>query len=572
MQIIQNVLSDQDFQNELIKRFFHPKSFFFRCLNHELESLLSGQYSNSEAYLVMGSLLDKLVASENKIEFLQGLSKFEGFAEYLRHLNEGVRQLRDADLDAERMKIKIEGLAQKLFQTALAAVNHPNSGAQLKRLLGLDNLDVPSHFELDDLSSQLKLEPPPHSQTEAEPAITLDEFPAWLNEETDLLLDFDAGKDASPKGGCETDFTDGGGSKTLGWRQPGSRPDKRTDVNSEPSSVVGVFQTQLSGRLDEVQRALTGNRRDAWKKCGKIFDDIAVIAMIYGFEAFELIAVKCQKVVAAVQENFDDYFEPGRTLLLEVRDELLALLSGDLDSIDQKTIRRLSEKLFPPHDRLREMIAAAKKKNKKSNDSGQDGGASPKPISPQPAPAKEILDFTLPGEEDDDLMTMIKEISEAERSRKEGGENEQAGQKENLSSFKQQAQPHFNMIESALKTLQAQPASSRALADLQAASKSLLGLSLNLNLLPLSYYPASVESLVRNIRLANAPISENERLLIEDLYNNVFSLSRLSEIQDRENRELLHLIQNLNSAMQLRTSGHPLDGFILSDSRAVASA
>jgi hypothetical protein len=383
----------------------------------------------------------------------------------------------------------------------------------------------------------------------------------------------DAGKDASPKGGCETDFLAGGGSKNFGWRKPGPRRDQRTDVNSEPSSVVGVFQKQLSGRLDDLERALTGNRRDAWKKCGKIFDDIAAVAMIYGFEAFEQIAVKCQKVAAAVQEDFDDYFEPGRTLLLEVRDELVALLSGDLDGIDQKTVRRVAEKLFPPHDRLREKIAASKKKNKNSNDGGRDGGASPEPTSPQPGPSKEILDFTLPGEEDDDLMTMIKEIRETERSRKEGGaENGQAEQKEDLRHFKQQAQPHFNLIESALKTLQAQPASSRALADLQAASKSLLGLSLNLNLLPLSYYPASVESLVRNIRLANAPISENERLLIEDLYNNVFSLSCLTEIQDRENRELLHLIQNLNSAMQLRTSDHPLDGFILSDSRAVASA
>ncbi|HEX9653094.1 MAG TPA: hypothetical protein VGA99_05245 [bacterium] len=568
MQIIQNVLSEQEFQNELIKRFFHPKSYFFRCINHELESLLDGKSnSNSDAYLIFGSLLDKLVASENKIEFLQTIARIDGFEDYLRLLNEGVQQLRDSELDCERMKIKIEGLAQQLFQSAMLALSAANTKAKVKNLLGLESVDMPLDFNLDEVAAKENLEPPLNSQAEAEP-LTLDELPGLMEEETDFLLNLDAGRDADSEGGCESEFPDRGGSDNF----CDSRPATPSYITSEPASVIAVFEKQLRTQLDEWHQLLTGDvvQVATWQSVEKILDDIAAISMIYGFEAFEQLAMKSRKVIPVVLANIDEFSEAAQKLMFEVREDLVFLLASEIDHVDEKVVKQLSEKLLDPEKTLREMKAKAGKRENGSNGSGGEGAGDTTEAEPV---STEMSDFMLPGEDDDELMLLIKEISDSERERKNGGENR--GEKNGeFGLFKQQAEPHFDTIGHALDTLRLQPASSRALEDLQTASKSLLGLSLKFNLLPLSYYPASVESLVRNIRVNNAPLSENERFLIEDLYKNVFSLSRMEEIHARESQEILNLIQDLNSAMQMRTHDykqHP-DGFILPDSGIIASA
>jgi hypothetical protein len=593
MQIVQNILSEEEFQSELVKRFFHPKSFFFRCINHELESMLAGKADSvGDHYLIMGSLLDKLVATETKGEFLLALSKVAGFTEYFRELNDGVRQLRESELDAERMKIKIEGLAQKFFQTAMAALNEASSSSHIKRLLGLDTVDMPLNLTLDEVASDIILEPPLISQSEAEPELTLDELPGLMEEDTDVLLDFGAGMEAGSEGGCEPEFSDEGGSKNVS-----SEPAAPAGICNQPASVVGAFQLHLRGKLDELQSALSGDAEliATWSNCEKIFDDLAAISMIGGFEAFELIANKCRKVVAVVKNNLVEFATPGSNLLLVVHGELISLLAADIDHPDDRIVKQLSQRLHHPQQALNDMKSVSRKSD--SDDSDHGANENDDPNSESETRLQSISSFILPGEDDDDLMQLIREISDGERAPKpvsdEPVESENSHELENIfadiaalekgasnqfagdfKSFKQQAKPHFTCIGQALDMLRVQPASSRALEDLQAASNSLLGLSLNLNLLPLSYYPASVESLVRNIRSANAPLSENERFLIEDLYKNVFNLTRLDEIQARENRELLNLIQNLNSAMQMRMhdcQAQP-DGFILADTRAMASA
>lgn len=589
MQIIQNVLSDEEFQAELIKRFFHPKSFFFRCINHQLENLLNNSSATSEAYLIMGAFLDKLTSSENKIEFLQRLSKVSGFAEYLNQLNAGVRQLRDAELDAERMKIKIEELAQNLFQTALQALNDPNSSVQLKRRLGLETIDPPLDFNLDEVASEKSLEPPLNSLVEADPERTLQEPPGLTDEERDFLLNFEAGTDACTHGGCEAEFPDEGGSKNFNELQPASAA-----ISREPASVVDVFRKQVQEQLEKLLRLLSAsdvNLSGTWKAYDRLFEEMAAISMIYGFEAFEELAAKCRKFTPIILANLPSYALPAKELILEVREELLKLLAKDIDRVNETDLTTISEKLRDPEKALR--ARKAPPANDNSNGSNHS--------EPNPSPASDRIEeddlpnFRLPGEDDDELMNLIREISDSEQSRKNGDceppPNEKCSEIDNLFSeveeleknassqlaenlilFKERARPHFTVIGQALDTLRVQPASGRALQDLQEASKSLLGLSLNLNLLPLSYYPASVESLVRTIRLANAPLSENERFLIEDLYRNVFNLSRLEEIQAHDNRKLLQLIQNLNSAMQLREDYQQSEGLTAPAAGVIASA
>ena len=570
------MLSDKDFQQELINRFFHPKSYFFRCVNHELDCLLKEQGTSAgESHLLFANLLDKLLTTENKMELLQSLAQLNGFRQIYEKLNQGTKQLRDAGLDYENMKIKIEALAQTLVRSGVQALGNSQTGNQLKKLIGFQ-----------DHNHQ---EPPSEVADRVEPEVVRESpyaFPETADEENDFLLILDEGKDALLEGGCEYGLSEEGGSDDFSLaQQPQS-----INLDGEPANLIKFFREEMATQLEQFRSAVAAlkqepQNRALWLNCDNIFEHIAAGAMIYGLESSEELAEKSRKFVAKVLAALPRYAQPGLTILCEIRDVFSSLLNSDLENLNEQSTKALISKLLTVEETLRQI---------KSNNNDVDR---PKKIMPaelqphNPNPDSAVANFNLanlklPGE--DDIVKLIKEITEGEAFRRSAGheaiqatnfdspeainranssqENQQPAirnvtlPKGQLNLFKQQSEFYFNVIEDTLEKLKTQPEDQKTLEDLEMASNSLYRLTLKMSLEPLSPFPASVKDLVRKLLFTKSPLSENERQLIENVYQGFHELESLEDIGKREIEDLLHLLQERNSARHVRHSENESDG------------
>ena len=92
MPVKPNELSIDHFRTELINRFFHSESYFLHCFGHHLQAFLDeGGNSNNNEYLLVGNLMDKLVASQNVTPEFESILALQGFAEFKERLSNGIQ-------------------------------------------------------------------------------------------------------------------------------------------------------------------------------------------------------------------------------------------------------------------------------------------------------------------------------------------------------------------------------------------------------------------------------------------------------------------------------------------------
>ena len=562
MPVKPNELSIDHFRTELINRFFHSESYFLHCFGHHLQALLDeGGNSNKNEYLLVGNLMDKLVASQNVTSEFESILALQGFEEFKERLSNGIQYLYESDLEPEKMKIEIESLAQSMFGSAVAAFQNEESNHEIKSLLGInlipaDSVDV---LELQEPSS----EGPGLTESEfsMEEKDGMDAIPRNQFEEKDFLLPVDEGKDANPDE-LEVGLVEEDGSRN-------SAHDDVILINSEvsqkPASVDEAFHLAVGNQVNELQNKIDllsseNHNSNSLQKCDEIFENILSSSMICGFDAVEEVAAQARRFLANLsrQSNFDGCL--AISLLTETVSVLKMILENDPDNVDEQAISNLSQNLLNPNTVVptKEDASVAPKPNKEKNDEPVNSGHS------------NLDEFKLPGE--DEIFSLISEISGnsplqqgvdmppkslPEPEPEISADVMQAEPEDLFSSYKQQAELYFKVIEQALNLLEGQPGHKTALKDIELACKSLVELLMKMNLDSIAETPALMSKLINSIISNRYSLSTHEHSLIKNSLKDFHDIANVVDTERREFKENLASLQSLNSKIKMSQSPLP---------------
>ncbi|MCH7680745.1 hypothetical protein IID10_15495 [candidate division KSB1 bacterium] len=556
MPVKPNQLSIESFRNELINRFFHPDSYFMHCFSHHLQAFLDkGGNSNNNEYLLVGNLMDKLVASQNAIEDLESVLALQGFESFNERLSKGIDYLYESDLEPEKMKIEIESLAQSMFSGAVAALQNKESNDEITSLLGInrtptDNVD---ELEVQEPSSEGPgLTKPEFSVEEIE---DMDATPQNLLEEKDFLLPLDECKEANP-GKSEVSLVEEDGSRNF------AQDDViliNTEINQKPESVFAGFQTAVGNQIEQLQNKIDLlSSKNGLLECDGIFESIISSSMIYGFDAVEEVAEKARRFLSKVSRQ--SAFDSNRvtSVLTKTISLLKRTLENGPDNVDKQAISDFSQNLLN-----QETILPAKKENCATRTQSDE-----KKDEPGPSRSSSLEEFKLPGE--DEIASLLSEISENCPLQKDEGlqpdspepsESEvlvmdvpQVVPGDLLSSYKQQAKLYFDVIEQALNLLEGQPGHKTALEDVELACNSLYGLVLKMELDSIAKTPELIAELIRNIIGNRYSLSKNEHGLLKNSLRDFRNISNVIDVERQEFKENIVSLQTLNSKISMSRS------------------
>ncbi len=562
MPVKPNELSIDHFRTELINRFFHSESYFLHCFGHHLQAFLDeGGNSNKNEYLLVGNLMDKLVASQNVTSEFESILALQGFEEFKERLSNGIQYLYESDLEPEKMKIEIESLAQSMFGSAVAAFQNEESNHEIKSLLGInlipaDSVDV---LELQEPSS----EGPGLTESEfsMEETDGMDAIPRNQFEEKDFLLPVDEGKDANPDE-LEVGLVEEDGSRN-------SAHDDVILINSEvsqkPASVDEAFHLAVGNQVNELQNKIDllsseNHNSNSLQKCDEIFENILSSSMICGFDAVEEVAAQARRFLANLsrQSNFDGCL--AISLLTETVSVLKMTLENDPENVDEQAISNLCQNLLNPNTVVptKEDDSVAPKQNKEKNDEPVNSGHS------------NLDEFKLPGE--DEIFSLISEISGnsplqqgvdmppkslPEPEPEISADVMQAEPEDLFSSYKQQAELYFKVIEQALNLLEGQPGHKTALKDIELACKSLVELLMKMNLDSIAETPALMSKLINSIISNRYSLSTHEHSLIKNSLKDFHDIANVVDTERREFKENLVSLQSLSSKIKMSQSPLP---------------
>jgi len=562
MPVKPNELSIDHFRTELINRFFHSESYFLHCFGHHLQAFLDeGGNSNKNEYLLVGNLMDKLVASQNVTSEFESILALQGFEEFKERLSNGIQYLYESDLEPEKMKIEIESLAQSMFGSAVAAFQNEESNHEIKSLLGInlipaDSVDV---LELQEPSS----EGPGLTESEfsMEEKDGMDAIPRNQFEEKDFLLPVDEGKDANPDE-LEVGLVEEDGSRN-------SAHDDVILINSEvsqkPASVDEAFHLAVGNQVNELQNKIDllsseNHNSNSLQKCDEIFENILSSSMICGFDAVEEVAAQARRFLANLsrQSNFDGCL--AISLLTETVSVLKMTLENDPENVDEQAISNLCQNLLNPNTVVptKEDDSVAPKQNKEKNDEPVNSGHS------------NLDEFKLPGE--DEIFSLISEISGnsplqqgvdmppkslPEPEPEISADVMQAEPEDLFSSYKQQAELYFKVIEQALNLLEGQPGHKTALKDIELACKSLVELLMKMNLDSIAETPALMSKLINSIISNRYSLSTHEHSLIKNSLKDFHDIANVVDTERREFKENLVSLQSLSSKIKMSQSPLP---------------
>lgn len=562
MPVKPNELSIDHFRTELINRFFHSESYFLHCFGHHLQAFLDeGGNSNKNEYLLVGNLMDKLVASQNVTSEFESILALQGFEEFKERLSNGIQYLYESDLEPEKMKIEIESLAQSMFGSAVAAFQNEESNHEIKSLLGInlipaDSVDV---LELQEPSS----EGPGLTESEfsMEEKDGMDAIPRNQFEEKDFLLPVDEGKDANPDE-LEVGLVEEDGSRN-------SAHDDVILINSEvsqkPASVDEAFHLAVGNQVNELQNKIDllsseNHNSNSLQKCDEIFENILSSSMICGFDAVEEVAAQARRFLANLsrQSNFDGCL--AISLLTETVSVLKMTLENDPENVDEQAISNLCQNLLNPNTVVptKEDDSVAPKQNKEKNDEPVNSGHS------------NLAEFKLPGE--DEIFSLISEISGnsplqqgvdmppkslPELEPEISADVMQAEPEDLFSSYKQQAELYFKVIEQALNLLEGQPGHKTALKDIELACKSLVELLMKMNLDSIAETPALMSKLINSIISNRYSLSTHEHSLIKNSLKDFHDIANVVDTERREFKENLVSLQSLSSKIKMSQSPLP---------------
>jgi hypothetical protein len=521
--------------------------------------------AGSMSYLLLGNIIDKLVMCDDTVAELHKLARIEGFDEFYGELDAGIILLRRSDLDAEKMKIEIEKLTHKLLDIALISLDNASISDDIHRFLDESKKEVeatgPSITEPDYAEQDN-----PEESTELSSGEPEKEFVS--EEESD--------REVKSPGGIEQAFSDTGGPVASTEHQSMPSKDKNENENenenkitSEPASIAQSYLSELKKRTDDFQKVLnllTNEPEGArlWRKCFLVFERIAEESMICGFEAFEQIAIRVKAFILKVIDGQVKEIQHAISLLDEVRDVLDMLMAADIEHVEPGTVKKICSQLRDPEEywRSKDDVKSKLPEGQDSVEPETDDAASVSQNDIPPVAGGKKDEMTLPGEEDDDLKKLIREVSEEkladeQKDKKDDPvkESKTTPASHSISSanlrpsrikdrknghsrgdfkaFKEKADLYFSVLEESLELLEAQPDDRTLLEDLELASESLHSLTLKLDVEPLSDFPAYFAKLIKDILATDFTLSEVDQQLLKEALDCYKGLNSIDELEDK---------------------------------------
>ncbi|RMD98371.1 MAG: hypothetical protein D6814_07700, partial [Calditrichaeota bacterium] len=138
--------SPDQFRKELIRRFFHPKSYFFLCLSTQLQDISNiAKDVTEDDYFIIGQLMQHLIDADDPSEELKKLQVLDRFNDFHFTLQEALNHLHQPGLAPEDMKQTIEGLANDFVEVTIDVIH---DAVQKKRLIHIITQETPSSEEL----------------------------------------------------------------------------------------------------------------------------------------------------------------------------------------------------------------------------------------------------------------------------------------------------------------------------------------------------------------------------------------------------------------------------------------
>lgn len=573
----QDILSEQQFFEELVNRFFNQSSYFMHCINHEIEALVEDMGPDDDDYLLLGHLMDRLVESEDKIRELETLKEIPGFSMFFERLVSGVKYLREAELDSERMKIEIEKLAQSMFGHIVDALQNQETKSQLQNILGITPSEEEQQFEFEiDEPSSDEPEPPEPDfnldrETEVQPS----------KDETDFVAEKGIDTDVENVGGYEDNsVTEGDGSSKIEEAaefdpepeierepqfeserefeaeshpkpEPEPEPEKIINsdpvsepvpVSSEPTSLVRAFETDSESHLAHLKKHLRALRENPqnwqrWQECDTLFDSIIASAMIYGFDGFEQVASKARRLISQVQ-NPDFDLSDAIAVLEESVDFLHNTITSDPERPDVSQVRELSRKLLSPPEATPPKDDSDPVKKNQSNE------------------AK----FKIPGEDDEEILNLVKEISQETNNPHAKPDGSPAVREvaspspgDEFAKFQEQAKLYYVIIEEALNVIGKNREDAQAFEDLEIAASSLRDLVFKTKTEQLGEFPEFLLSIARNSLSTSYLLSEADHQLLIECFEQFCRLRNSDDLNNSEFAKDLELIKGLNGKIEMLT-------------------
>ena len=196
----------ESFESELIRRFFHPKSFFYLCFINQIELLAQSEseISNAAAVNTINRLVTNLVSARDAYAEWKQLVRQPGLEELHLVLSGKIIWLNSQKFAGEELRHAIEAVAQDLIDKFLQLFRQENT----RRIL----MDFPeSEVAVSEFPSEFfqPAEYPERDVAEAEPDQERDDFATIADElpvidPTDDFLDPPISAESKP---AEADTT-----------------------------------------------------------------------------------------------------------------------------------------------------------------------------------------------------------------------------------------------------------------------------------------------------------------------------------------------------------------------------
>ncbi|MFQ5675316.1 MAG: hypothetical protein ACE5G1_05415 [bacterium] len=557
-------LSKEQFRDELLKRFFHPDSYFSHCFANHLQSILDEHGNSNNEYLLVGNLMDKLQASDKVLEDIQALTALTGFEGFGQRLDEGIQYLFDTDLEPEKMKLEIEGLAQSLFQDSLDVIQNEDANNDFKEFIGVQ---VPvSDPEISTEEENAVAEPEELPLKKADPRAPIlssadrqDIASAAETVAGGTSFRLEDSKNAFDIGEFERGLLEEGG-----LSKPAEESDEQTTTVAAPHvggehDALALTVKHLDRQVEKVLTLIDSNSQihEQITELDGLFAGLVSPAMIYGLDAVEEVAIKARRFLTYLKTGPEFEDSLARNVLREAAQVLKAALGEDAGSPDAATIKDLCAKLGDPDKIPAESYELVDQKK------------TAEPVLdtlPQSQELQEeeidLSQLKLPGE--DEIVGLIGEITRQNRGGEDKGlVRETAGQEQRsevvfaevsepaqtreLESYMSQANLYLSVVDQAMEILASQPGHKTALEDVELACNSLSTLSLKMNFDELAELPGLVADLVKNIAANRYSLSKEEHGLIDSAFTQFRRLSSIVETDKAEFKAVLASIQKLNS-------------------------
>ena len=547
MRVEGNFTQSEQFYEELIKKFFHTKSYFYYCLKNFLNSnsSLKKQLDNSTSEII-SQLIEFLVKVKDPIHEIKEISNAQKFKDFYKQIKNKLSQINLANLDNTQTKNIIHDLALTTLEDLVEVFSDENNRFILQSYL---DLKARLQFLLDNSNgSNFYINTNFMSDIESN---------GYLNAEKADLID-------------QTSILAG-------------------DVLSDQHKESVGFQKFFKEEVRSIIKPLTGTEgeqlveADFLNKSSDAFFKLVELGKFHNNPELTIISEKLFQLIKKAQKN---ELQTGEVVFDLVRtgnkaiekfvffhhspEELNKFLDKFNDVIVKASINE--QKNLPPNDKAKDEqeILNIVKKNETENRTSKENNFSLKsntnlnivsnnlkqPIADDNL-KKDILQFTLPGEDDEDLMNLIQEISSSMTVSAAAQRNEAISDTispENITlltnstdpilhqSFYKEASRFTEVILKAISHINEKIEIKAQLEDIEFASSALKTLAIRCKFDEIAFLPELIESICINVKAVKITLPHS---ILEKIKQGVQLLNEFNPENKNHESELITILSSL---------------------------